>query len=308
MWRGFFETRQSALHDTFMNGSVSEAKKVLSNPGESNLFYGFDNLFVDCVQQIKRSPDCKALGAVPFLDDLLSSAEAFGALRSENPESAAWRNSILSADEVLARMEKALGVQIVFPNPYVDEFGLETSRGAAGYRAIHALDLALRVRQLLKGIPSPRILEIGAGLGRSAYYATQFGLVGYEIVDLPFTAISQGYFLMSTLGTDRVSLAGEAASKGAGCVKLTTPSEFLASSDHYDLVVNVDSFTEIDPQVARQYWQKIEASSTRFLSINHEINPFTVKDLYDQSRRVKRSFRHPCWLRRGYVEELVEFV
>ncbi|MGD0260250.1 MAG: hypothetical protein ABSD29_10560 [Verrucomicrobiota bacterium] len=308
MWRGFFETRQSRMHDIFINGSISEARKVLSNPGESDLFYGFDNLFAEFVQRLRRSSSLRESYARNCLDDLLCFAEAVGALRCENPESELRSNSGFSAEDVLAKLENALGVRITFPNPYPAEFGLATSRGVASYRAIHALDLALRVRQLLKEIPSPKVLEIGAGLGRSAYFATRFGLPGYEIVDLPFTAISQGYFLISTLGADRVTLAGEAASDQAGCVRLTTPSDFLASSARYDLVVNVDSFTEIDPQVAQHYWQKVEASATRFLSINHEINPLTVKDLYDQSRRVKRAFRHPCWLRRGYVEELVEFV
>jgi hypothetical protein len=308
MWRGFFESRQSRLHDIFLNGSVSEARNVLSHPGKSDLFYGFDNLFGEFVQRLKRSSSLRESYARNCLDDLLCSAEAFGALRCENPESEVRSNSGFSADEVLAKLENSLGIRVTFPNPYPSEFGLRTSRGVASYRAIHSLDLALKIRQLLKGIPSPKVLEIGAGLGRSAYYATRFGLPGYEIVDLPFTTISQGYFLMSTLGADKVILAGEAAPERAGCVRLTTPSNFLASSAHYDLVVNVDSFTEIDPQIARQYWQKIEVSAARFLSINHEINPLTVKDFYDQSRRVKRAFRHPCWVRRGYVEELVEFV
>ena len=257
MWRDFFETRQRRLHDLFLTGTAGEVRKALSNPGESDLSYGFDSFFPEFVRQLKRSASDRESYAQLCLDDLLRSAEAFGLTHCDWPESGAWRNNAVSAEEIRVKIEKPFGINITFPNPYPDEFGLATSRGVASYRAVYSLDLALRVKQLLSAVPAPKILEIGAGLGRAAYYAMRIGLPHYEVVDLPFTAISQGYFLMSTLGTDKVVLAGEAGSGQRGTVRLTTPSDFLAAATRYDLVVNVDSFTEIDPEVARRYWNKI---------------------------------------------------
>lgn len=306
MWRLFFETRHRRLHDIFMNASLNEAREALANPAESDLFYGFEVLFAEFTKKIKKNPTARQSYFQVCLDELLRCAEAFGVLRLDDPQALLWGNSELTADQVISRMEVMLGIRINFPNPYPNEFGLATNRGIAGYRTVHALDLALRVRDLVEGVENPKILEIGAGLGRSAYYALQFGLPGYSIVDVPFTAISQGYFLMTALGPDRVTVAGEAADRKEG-VRLMTPDDFLNSADRYDLVVNMDSFTEVGTAVAEKYWQKIENSSARFLSINHETNPFTVKELYEKSRRVRRVSRHPCWIKRGYVEELIEF-
>jgi hypothetical protein len=194
---------------------------------------------------------------------------------------------------------------LTFPNPYPYECGLTTKSGLASFRAIHSIYLALRATELVEGVASPRVMEIGAGLGRSAYYAIKFGLPSYGLTDLPFTAISQGYFLMSTLGPDKISLAGEDTKDR--CVTLMTPSRFLQDDTNYDLALNVDSLAEIDPDIAETYWDKIERSTKLFLSINHEANQHTVRSWYLKSQRVKKVTRFPYWLRRGYVEELIEF-
>ncbi|MGQ0594661.1 MAG: hypothetical protein ACT4QB_19110 [Gammaproteobacteria bacterium] len=63
----------------------------------------------------------------------------------------------------------------------------------------------------------------------------------------------------------------------------------------------------MDPAVARTYWDQIETRASLFLLINHEANPFRVKDLIYQSRRASLVGRAPYWMRKGYVEELVQF-
>ena len=151
------------------------------------------------------------------------------------------------------------------------------------------------------------MLELGAGLGRTAYYARQMGIIDYTIIDLPFTAVSQGYFLMRTLGGDQVLLQGEYRGDASGKVKILNPTAFLESSGSYDLIVNIDSLTEMSRRMAEQYWRRIEASTPLFLSINHEANEFMVRDLIDGSVCVTGRHRHPYWIRKGYVEELVSF-
>ena len=76
--------------------------------------------------------------------------------------------------------------------------------------------------------------------------------------------------------------------------------------ERYDLVVNVDSLTEIGRVAADQYWSAIEARADKFLSINHEANEFTVAHLISEARHIRAS-RTPYWMRRGFVEEVVEF-
>lgn len=307
MWHAFFETRHRQLHEIFMNGTISEARKMLSNPSENDLFYGFDELFRDEVTRLRTQDHKIETDGKVCLDRLITLAESFGVLNCDNPEYGIGRNSNLSADDIVTKIEKYLGIKIDFPNLYPYEFGLNTNRGIASFHSIHSIYLALRAKQILKAIESPRVLEIGAGLGRSAYYALKFGLPQYAIMDLPFTSISQGYYLLSTLGTNKVILASETDSGQRGCVRLMCPSDFLKSETRYDLVINMDSFTEIDPQIAQLYFERIEKSASSFLSINHEVNAFTTKQYYDKSQYVKRVYRYPYWLRRGYVEELIEF-
>jgi hypothetical protein len=307
MWQQFFGSRLGKLHEIFMRGSIPEARRELANPGTNQLFYGFDNIFFDFTQQMRWESHQQREFAQICLSELLTLAEAFGVLRCENPEAGEWRNSRLTSDAVIDRLDTAFGVGIEFPNPYPLEYGVATRRGVASYRSVHALYQALRARQLLQKLEVPCVLEVGAGLGRGAFYALRFSPMRYDIVDLPFTMLSQGYFLMSTLGAEKVRLAGEPYLTTPGCVNLLLPDEFLNGEQRYDLVINVDSFPEINRRNAQQYWNKIENCSNSFFSINHEFNELTVKELYKDSPRIQSVTRHPSWMRRGYVEELIVF-
>lgn len=308
MWTEFFAKRHQPLHKVFFGGSVAEARDILHNPIASDLFYGFD-----CLNPIGAASTAPAAGQAGLngyawncYERLRAACEAMGIVRLENPESPSWNMEQPPADELIDKLNAAFNATIDFPTPYPRELGLKTRRGIASYRAIHALYTALQARMLLKGRENPAVLEIGAGVGRTAYFANRLGITDYTIVDLPFTAISQGYYLMQTLGGEKVSLSGEAQPDST--VKVLTPDEFLGTTKHYDLIINIDSFTEIDSDVADGYWKKMEQCADRFWSVNHEVNPRTVRDYINKSPRAKAIFRYPAWLRRGYVEELVEFL
>ena len=84
---------------------------------------------------------------------------------------------------MLDRIEDELQLQLSFPAPFAGERGIESSRGLIAYRAVDALYQAWRVAQLLPG--AGRVVEIGAGLGRTAYYARLFGIDDYTLVVVP---------------------------------------------------------------------------------------------------------------------------
>lgn len=308
IWRDFFEQRHRDLHTLFTEGGEAEAAQALRDPSSNQLFYGFDNLFIEFTTSLDALPDVSSTYASMCHDELLRLAECIGCARLDNPEIYHVRiPSAPQVDELIARLDRALACQLTFPNPYPREFGLRTAAGLASYRAIHAIYQAWRIRELVRGIERPRVLEIGGGLGRTAYYARQLGIEDYTLIDLPFTAISQGYFLGRTLGEDQIRLHGEAEDDQRKRVNILLPDAFLDGLGDFDLIVNVDSLTEMDPGIARSYWQKIESSARQFLSINHEANSFTVKELIDSSTRVATRVRNLCWIRRGYAEEIVQF-
>lgn len=308
MWSLFFTDRHAEIHKIFKTGQIDAAAAILRNPGSTDLFYGIDNLTATTQAPILKDGRHAVSLAIVCLDNLVRFGEAIGAVRLDYPESYYYASpKIWTAEAIVDAIESFIGKKLNFPNPYPDEFGVWTPRGVVSYRVPQALYQAWRIKQLLKDIPNPRVLEIGAGLGRTAYYAKLLGIENYTIVDLPLTGVCSGYFLARTLGEDKVVFHGEPALDAENKVKILTPADFLQDQNNYDIIVNVDSFTEMDPNIARAYWNHIQASTKLFLSINHEFNSFTVKGLIDGSSYVEDSIRMPYWMRNGYVEEVVRF-
>ena len=273
----------------------------MRNPSENFLFHGFDQLKADT----PKDELFRRLWASEVHDVLLALCEALGVSRLEFPEGYAAPDAetppIAPIEPLLAGLDQALGIRVEFPNPFPEEVGLATTRGIAGHRAVSAIYQAHRIARLVERGGS--VLEIGGGLGRTAYYATRFGIVDYTIVDLPMTAVAQAYFLGRTLGDTSISLYGEPPARG---VRLIPPQAFFAEERRYDLVVSIDSLPEIEDDLASRYLAAASARAPRFLSINHEtLAQRTVREIAFQ-HGYRSVSRHPYWLRRGYVEELFE--
>jgi len=302
-WSDIFLDRHGDISEAFSKGNRPRIEEILRNPASSDIFYGFDSMAKSLRVGGQRIEDRHAPRLA--LDTLVAFAEALGARNMEYPENYyAGRLTRIQADEVLDQIDKALGFKVQIPTPFPAEYGLVSSRGIVSYRVPQALYQAWRISKLLEGVQNPKVLEIGGGLGRTAFYARQFDIRNYTIIDIPVSSLAQGYFLGRTLGEDSVALFGEKASDDK--VKIMPPDFFLAGTEHYDLVVNVDSLTEIGRTAADQYWSAIQSRAGKFLSINHEANEFTVARLIKEAKPMRTS-RVPYWMRRGYVEEVVEF-
>lgn len=298
---GLMAEAKRSIHEALVLGQKDKVSQVLRKPRETALLFGFEN-FYD--QALPRAVDLIDLWEFQAPYDILRRlAEILGTQRMENPESFyhGLRADIPSIDQLLSEVEVAIGIPIELPNYFVGESGLGTSRGVATYRAFQAIYQAYRIAELVKGNKGARVLEIGGGLGRTAYYAMKFGIRDYTMIDLPMTAVAQSYFLGRSLGEDAIQLYGE--NRNAS-MRILPPASFFEASDKYDLILNVDSMTEMAYETASSYWQQIRARSPLFLSINHESNDFTVRDLYLASG-TRQILRTPYSMRRGYVEELV---
>ncbi len=295
-WSDIYLQRHSDIKKAIEDGDRERIEEILRNPVSSDIFYGFDSTAKSLRVGGLRIEDKRAPALT--LDSLVTLSEAIGARALAFPENYyVGRIGRIDVDDIIDQIEHHLGQQFVFPNPYPHEYGLASKRGIISYRAPQAIYQAWRMAKLLEGIENPKVLEIGAGLGRTAFYARQFGIRDYTIVDIPVTSLAQGYFLGRTTGD--VCLFGEPARREA--IKILSPREFLAGSDRYDLVINVDSLTEIGRTSAEEYWTAIKSRSSIFLSINHEANEFTVAQL------MQGGDRSPYWMRRGYVEEIAKF-
>jgi hypothetical protein len=137
------------------------------------------------------------------------------------------------------------------------------------------------------------------------------GVPHYTIVDLPITAAAAAYFLGRVIGGEHLAFYGEERvrttflpGRRSKSISILPTQAFFEGDERFDLAVNVDSFTEMALPTASRYWRELEQRAAMICSINHEANHFTVKDLYGHGR-LGDVQRVPCWMRRGYVEEIV---
>jgi hypothetical protein len=308
MWTEFFWSMHGAMHETFLGDDVAAAASILRDPGKTNLFYGFDSLALE-MQKFASSGRWQKANALSTADSFARLAEITGACKQPYHEAFSvgyGKPQPFDSDKALSALDNVMGCKLTFPVPFADEHGLQTSRGVVSYRVPQALYQAYRIRELTHGKKNPSVLEIGGGLGRTAYYAKMMGISDYTIIDLPLSSLSQGYFLGRTLGDDAVALLGESGDNNADRIKLASPRHFLAGQKHYDLIVNVDSLTEMSREVANAYLDRIIAGGDAFLSINHEFNPFTVRELI-RDRALSQPFTRALYpMRDGYVEETIQ--
>jgi hypothetical protein len=292
-------SRHEDVHRALEVHDLAALTHILRHPAENDLFWGFEGLGRTLTPELLNTRPTQLTHARGVYGALVHTALGTGAMRCAISE-LGQSTPQPPVDELLDMLDQRLGYRVEFPNPYHLEFGLRTSRGIASFRAIQAVYQAWRVTQLAKVKGAKRILEIGAGLGRTAYYARQLSAITYTIVDIPMTQVAQGYFLGRVVGECNVSLAGETKRRA---IRLRSPAWLDATLETFDVILNVDSLPELDRQRAVRYLEFARDQSQVLLSINHEFYAIRVLDLLDELGMVPAS-RAPYWPRAGYVEEL----
>ena len=297
IWDPIFKSFQKDLQLALHGKDKQNIEDILNNPGKTNLFVGFENN----VSSKVWTNDIEHMYA---LDKLLSFAEFLGIIDIYNPEQDKISVNKINIENLLKKIEKKIKIKLTFKNVFPGESGILTSRGILNEKEIQALYSAYKISKLIKKNES--VLEIGAGLGRTAYYCNLFGIKDYTIVDIPITFLAQGNYLGRVLNEKKIILEHELFKKNQkNKIKLITPEYFLKNKTIYDLILNCDSLTETNYEVAYNYMKRI-SKSKYFLSINHEKNSFNVQTLIKKFK-FKDYSRNLYWLRKGYIEEFVKF-
>ena len=271
--------------------------------------------------QILQAPAERDVRLAEYKDKLVSLAETVAARTVENPEQGAWGVAIYtSGTELVASIERAIGIE--FRPPPIDGglVKLATAQGSYHERDLYALCTAWTLGQNLGR--NAITCEIGGGVGKAAYWATRLrtepppaGSPAYTIIDLPHIGVTQGYHLLRA-GL-RVQLYGEKP-EGPIDVELLPPgARDLIDDSRFEVVLNQDSFPELDRADVLDYlaWMR-SASAKWFYSVNHENRPpaptpterpqLSVPELCAAAGGFTRVLRSPYWLRRGYVAELYQ--
>ncbi len=144
------------------------------------------------------------------------------------------------------------------------------------------------------------------------------GVSSYQVFDLPHMNALQGFYLLKALPEAEIVLFGEERKTEGSPHILISPNSQIHKSGPgvYDLVLNQDSFPEVNKAAVLQYLSWIRQSSRQcFLSINHESKPpsggslnaqLSVPELVREAGGFDLKLRIPYWLRRGYVAELYQ--
>jgi len=295
------------VHAVLMGDDEAALASVLGNPATHNLNYGMDPLAKFTCEQFQQAEAQRTVLGSAIVDSLVPLAEVVGARLVYNPETAKPRPPLEDVDALLRDLDTALGVEIRIPNPFPLEFGLATKRGVLGYKVPHAIHQAWALRNLARWTGGAKILEIGAGFGRTAYYARQLGLHDYTIVDIPLSLVAQASFLGASLGESAIWMITDPPRSMTGRIRLLPPQHLHAKPEAYDVAINVDSMPELLPDDAMAYLTFLRSHAKAFLSINHECNPHTVTALARRAGLPGAVLRTLHAVRKGYVEELYLF-
>lgn len=279
----------------------------ISNPSKNNLHFGFG----DICKNILENPNINYfyLNKTVY-DTIFRISCSLGINRV--PETYHYlKFNFDSPDVMLQEIFNELGYKTDFPNIFEGEFGLKTSLGVVSFAPIQQMYHAMKILEFSKtyNIKNPRILEIGAGLGLSAYHTRNFNIKDYTIVDLSLGILSQSFFFANTIGKENIIIGDEIKQFHVNDTKIKEKIKLIQSSnlelipDNIDLIVNCDSITEMSNEHAETYIKIASNKSKYFLSLNHESNEFQVFDLF-KNTPFKRIYRVPTWYRNGYVEEL----
>ena len=304
-------TQQRSFFDVLQSGDNRRLAAYLCNMSRHDATQGTVQGAAE-YQRLRRSGQYRQFVARMIRDKLLSLAEAVGVVACENPEQGPWgRSVLLEPAELVPRVSSVVGTDIT--PPMIDGGLFKIRAGSACFheRDCNAIYTAWVTTQWLRDDGSA-LCEIGGGSGRVAYWAVRFGVEDYTIYDLPHVNVVQGFYLMKALGGEAVSLYGETARPG----DITILPDFACSEDgrRYDLVLNQDSFPEVNADIVRGYLGWTRKVARFFLSINHESKPDAgsgavqnnVNDLISQSGGFRLQCRQLYWLRKGYVMELYE--
>jgi len=301
--------RSASLHSKLINDDAGAVTRALRYPATNDLLCGFDEATRTIYSKHKASSsaDQHSWGCSVHWR-LVRLAEAVGVIPIQLANASPSDSRDVGVETLLTKLDRKLGFQVDFPNPYPDESGLKSSRGLINHRALLAVYQAWRLSTWASDSGHTRVLEIGAGSGRTAYYARKFGLLNYTIIDLPLANVAQANFLGRILDPSLLVLSHEADDPSRpDKIRIFSPRWLAETEERFDVALNADSITEIDCNQAAAYFRKLARQTDVFVSINHEANLFRASDLPVLAGIPMRFFRHPCWMDNSYVEEIFLF-
>mgnify|MGYP001158669086 FL=1 len=295
------------FHKNLLEMNDDEFFNQIANPSKNNLHYGFG----DICKYVLDNPRISYFYLNKTVYDTIFRICCSLGLRNFPETYHSLKFNFDSPDKMLQDIFEKLGHKTDFPNVFEGEFGLKTNFGVVSFAPIQQMYHAIKILEFSNtyNIKNPRILEIGAGLGLSAYHARNFNIKDYTILDLSLGNLSQSFFFGSTIGKENIIIGDEVKkfdynqNEFKEKIKLIQSTDLELIPDNIDLIINCDSITEMSQEQAEIYTKMASKKAKYFLSLNHDNNKFRISDTF-KNTPFKNIYRVPTWYRHGYIEEL----
>lgn len=319
------DKRRASVHAALLAEANGDLREVFANPISSDLFYGIDYFWAgtgitetiearrsraednaDSSRRVGASLAAITGGPLGNFDDRGLANHFSDVARMElfllAQTLGIYDGQLASFDheEALRDADRLLHQTILFPTLFHGALGLRTTRGVASFPAIQAIYQAWRTQSLLADCEEKSVIEIGPGMGRTAYYAYCAGLTNYTTVDLPMGIVAQACFLGAALGPEKIWMLGDDERLAEGRIKLLSAGH--RPDKTYGLALNADSITEMPLRAALDYMNWIHKHARFFLSINHDGNLFTVTQISTKWFELAEQRAYPMAER--YMEEI----
>lgn len=306
IWLNIFNNFHKNVID-IIKSDKSRIEDILDDPSKYDIFYGFDSNCNYVLKNTRYSDYFENDELV--IDKILNFAEYLGILRHNNPERYRIIFKKPSLDNLINEIEKKINIELKFNNVFPGEKGVKTQKGIISNREIQAIYQAYKIKEIFKKNNYKNILEIGGGLGRTAYYCYKFGIKDYTIVDLLIPRVCQLNYLSRVLNEENIINESQIINLEnlENKIKIISPNYLFNKNIKYDLIFNSDSITEIDSVNQNKYINFIKENAKYFYSINHESNKNRVNDLFSNTNILEVE-KNLYWLRRGYLEEHFKFI
>ena len=300
-------------HLRLINYCLKEEKtnfeNLISLCNKTNLTKGFLNYY--SYNDLQSSKKNRNKETTQFLDKLISLAEYRKLTQVFNPEQGKWLLSDLNFTNILENIFNYKSKNI---KPFLSPnftYGLQHQNNFYCLKDLKSLYTAIKTEELSRIYKFDQISEIGSGLGYLPYYSYILNNLNYNVYDLPNILILQAYFLMISLGEEKIHLYGESKNKGKQ-ISLLPYWEIFNENENKILWISQDSIPEIDLNLSKKFFDKIsKCNSSYFLSINQESKNINVagtiqEPVYSIIRGInnfKLLNRSRDFLRKGYIEE-----
>lgn len=315
VWTGII-SRQGSFLSVIQSGDPRVLAQYLRSAPNRSVFQGV--LGDGGNTLLRENPAYRKQQSAWVIDLFVSLMESIGALSIQNPAQGSWGMAEIALDykALLEELDRVCGSRVIVPQIF--DGVLVTEIGGRHFTAVDltAIDGALRIRRVLSSSTSKRILEIGAGSGRTAYWCVRFGLGPIQIIDLPHVAIAQAWYFAKAIPSGALHLYGEplgdVGSPPSVSIFPDTGLDEVSKRD-VGLVFNQDSFAEMSRTALTRYLQWIIASDCGVLvSTNHESEAaYASGARHLNASRILRSIdgyrlldRERNWIRKGYVDEV----